>query len=52
MGLTWGVGAISNAEWKGVKLRDVIKSCMIDKEDYTGMEHVKIFLILYLLGSF
>ena len=50
MGLTWGVGAISNAEWKGVKLRDVIKSCMIDKEDYTGMDHVNIFSFLNFLG--
>lgn len=33
LGLQWGVGAIGNAEWTGVRLRDVLKDAGLDVND-------------------
>lgn len=35
-GLSWQGGAISNAVWSGVYLRDVLKHCGVDMEDTQG----------------
>jgi len=34
MGITWGIGAISNSQWEGVKLKDIIKQQIINQDDY------------------
>ena len=33
-GLSWGASAISNAEWSGVKLLDVLEYCGVKEDDY------------------
>ncbi|CAK1540380.1 unnamed protein product [Leptosia nina] len=38
-GLSWAGGAISNAVWTGVRLRDVLLHCGVDPEDTDG-KHV------------
>ena len=38
-GLQWDAGAISNAAWKGVRLRDVLKDAGLDLDDLP--EHAK-----------
>ncbi|XP_013133275.1 PREDICTED: probable sulfite oxidase, mitochondrial isoform X2 [Papilio polytes] len=38
-GISWAGGAISNAVWSGVYLRDVLLSCGVDPEDTEG-KHV------------
>ncbi|XP_045459962.1 sulfite oxidase, mitochondrial [Melitaea cinxia] len=38
-GLSWTTGAISNAEWSGVLLRDVLMHCGLDLNDLEG-KHV------------
>lgn len=38
-GLQWDAGAISNAEWTGVRLRDVLKDAGLDPENIP--EHAK-----------
>lgn len=39
-GLNWGAGAVGNATWSGVKLRDVLKLAGIDENsDY---DHVQV----------
>eukprot|EP00756_Hemistasia_phaeocysticola_P019350 Hpha_TRINITY_DN15652_c0_g2::TRINITY_DN15652_c0_g2_i1::g.98658::m.98658/K00387/SUOX; sulfite oxidase len=42
-GLAWGDGAISNALWTGVRLRDVLKHCGLtdDKAEELGLDHVQ-----------
>ena len=42
-GLGWSCGAISNCEWTGVLLRDVLKDAGVDVEDpeSAGIEHVQ-----------
>lgn len=43
-GLQWGVGAISNAAWTGVKLRDVLKDAGLDVEDMPEYaKHVQLY---------
>jgi hypothetical protein len=44
----WVVGAISNAKWGGVKIRDVLKECGLDVDamamnelEIPGLEHVQ-----------
>ena len=32
-GLSWGSAAISNAEWSGARLTDVLKYCGLDFDD-------------------
>ncbi|CAH2235979.1 jg2053 [Pararge aegeria aegeria] len=38
-GLSWTTGAVSNAQWSGVYLRDVLEHCGLDMEDVEG-KHV------------
>lgn len=40
-GLQWDVGAISNAEWTGVRLRDVLHDAGVDSSNGTEDEDVK-----------
>lgn len=42
-GLGWSVGAVSNCEWTGVRLRDVLKHAGLDVDDPSGVgvEHVQ-----------
>lgn len=43
-GLQWDAGAISNAEWTGVKLRDVLKDAGLDVDDLPGhAKHAQFF---------
>jgi sulfite oxidase len=39
-GLMWDVNAISTAEWTGIKLKDLLKSCKIDFDD-PNIKHVQ-----------
>lgn len=46
MGISWGFGAISTAEWEGVYLRDIIKKKLtISKksEDFNKIKHVRVY---------
>lgn len=38
-GLAWSVGAVGNAEWKGVRLRDVLVHAGLRDLDYDGHVH-------------
>lgn len=42
-GLGWSVGAVSNSEWTGVRLRDVLKHAGVDVDDpsNSGIEHIQ-----------
>ena len=41
-GLQWNVGAISNAEWTGVRLRDVLKHAGLQVDELPqGAKHVQ-----------
>lgn len=42
-GLQWNVGAISNAEWTGVKLRDVLTDAGFNIDDDQDVKHVQFF---------
>lgn len=40
-GLSWGPAAVSNAQWTGVKLKDVLKLMSIT-ENTKGYNHVQV----------
>lgn len=40
-GLAWDVGAIGNATWTGVLLRDVLLEAGMKEEDLRGVQHVQ-----------
>lgn len=40
-GLVWDVGAIGNATWTGVLLRDVLLEAGMREEDLRGVEHIQ-----------
>lgn len=42
-GLGWSCGAVSNSEWTGVRLRDVLQHAGVDINDpeSTGIEHIQ-----------
>lgn len=42
-GLGWSCGAVSNSEWTGVRLRDVLEHAGVDVNDpaRVGVEHVQ-----------
>lgn len=42
-GLGWSCGAVSNSEWTGVRLRDVLEHAGVDVDDPArlGVEHVQ-----------
>lgn len=42
-GLGWSCGAVSNSEWTGVRLRDVLQHAGVDvnNPEGTGIEHVQ-----------
>lgn len=43
-GLQWDVGAISNAEWSGVRLRDVLKDAGLQVDDPPEhAQHVQLY---------
>ena len=43
-GIQWDTGAISNAEWTGIKLRDVLKDAGLPVEDLPDhAKHVQFF---------
>lgn len=48
-GLNWSAGAVGNATWSGVKLRDVLKLAEINEDsDY---DHVQVSHKLRLISS-
>ena len=48
-GLSWGPSAISNAEWTGVKLVDVLKHCGINEDDFDHIIFEGTCKIIYML---
>lgn len=42
-GLGWSIGAVSNCEWTGVRLRDVLRHAGLDVDDPSGagIEHIQ-----------
>lgn len=42
LGLQWDVGAIGNATWRGVMLRDVLKRVGVSDEDVLGKEEMHV----------
>jgi hypothetical protein len=45
-GGAWEIGAISNASWTGVKLRDVLIYLGVDP-DSTTLQHVQVLILLF-----
>lgn len=42
-GLGWSCGAVSNSEWTGVRLRNVLRDAGVDVENpgSAGIEHIQ-----------
>lgn len=45
-GVSWSGGAVANALWSGVYLRDVLLHCGLDVDDVEG-KHVIVSAILF-----
>ena len=40
-GMSWGISAIGNATWTGVRLRDVLKQASENEDDFKQFKHVQ-----------